>query len=35
MIPLMKAAMIGVLVAYVVGFIVVIKFVIERVVNGG
>ena len=35
MIPLIKAAMIGVLVVYIVGLVAVIKFVIERVVNGG
>ena len=35
MLTVMKAAMVSILIIYVIGFIAIIKFLVEYVVNGG
>jgi hypothetical protein len=35
MIPVMKAAMVSILIVYIIGFIAIVKFIAEYLVNGG
>lgn len=35
MLTIMKAAMVSILIVYLIGFIAIVKFLVEYVVNGG